>query len=192
MGARSVAITPTTAYKASMRNNAPNGLVNRIKMIAAHEANRVLSGFLVEDPTTPSSQAAGVGNTVVNVNRSAGLAVVNGVVYYLAKTDDYALHTGSLYTGFANGQSAVITLCLKNVAGTVTLEIVKGAAALTGAQVAPSDATITAQVGAGNTWIKLAEITINRTGDETMTQSIDNGKRPVLGVTVDTSFNITD
>jgi hypothetical protein len=67
---------------------------------------------------------------------------------------------------------------------------VKGTPDTTGTQVAPTDAEIQTAVGAGNDWVKIAECTLNRTGDTTVTESQDNTGRPVLGVTVDTSFAV--
>jgi hypothetical protein len=139
-------------------------------------------------PTTGSTQITGAGATDWNVNHTAILAVVDGVFGLIEAAADYNVHTGSLYTGLTNGNSAIAALVAQNVSGTVSLAVVKGTAATTGSQVAPTDAEIDASVGAANSWVKIAECTINRTADTTVTQSQDNSKRPLPGVTVDTNF----
>jgi hypothetical protein len=189
MGSRSVVAGTTTAYKASTRNHAPNSLINKLKMIAAHEKNRVLTGMICTDPTSASTQGAGVGNTDWNVDLEGGIVVVNGVVKEFADAADYDVHSGSMYTDLHAGDSAIAVLVAKNVAGTVTLEVVKGTPAVTPGQVAPNDAAITAQIGAGNTWIRIADLNIDRTADAVVAQTQNNTTRPVLGVNNDTGID---
>jgi len=156
--------------------------------IKTHEANKILAGGLLKDPTTGSSQLTGTGNTTWNVDIEALAAIVNGVAFESAAQADVAIHSGSFLTGLADGNSCKAAIVLKNVAGTVSQVIVKGTPALTGSEVAPTDTEIQTAVGAGNEWIKIGECTLDRTGDTTVDEAQDNGKRPILGVTVDTDF----
>jgi hypothetical protein len=139
-----------------------------ISATALDSNNGVYEGLIASDPTTPSSQAAGVGNTAWRVNISAGSCVVNSVDKTHTAQGDFAVHGGSLL--LADGQSVYAWLVEKNVAGTVSTDVVKGAAATTGQQVAPTDAAVTTALGV-STWIKLARLTLNRTGDAAVTQA---------------------
>lgn len=153
--------------------------------IRTHHHNHVMAGGLAVDPTTGSSQLTGTGNTTWNVNVGQLLASVDGVAVELAAAADFAIHSGSFLTGLADGSSCIAALVLKNVAGTITMVAVKGTPAVTGSQVAPTDAEIQTAVGAGNEWVKLAECTLNRTADTTVTETQDNSVRPMLGINVD-------
>lgn len=153
-----------------------------------HHQNKVEFGVLAGDPTTPSAQATGTGNTLWNINLGLGQVTVNGVIKELAAEADHAIHTGSLLTGLTSGKSCRAVVYAKNDGGTVSLGVLKGTAATTGQEVAPTDAQIQTEVGAGVAWIRLAECVLNRTGDVTVTQTQDNSFRPVLGVNVDLTF----
>lgn len=149
--------------------------------------NRVETGLLGSAPTTASTQLTGAGNTTWRVNISAGVVVVGGVAKSIDAAADTVIHSGSQLV--TNGQSCIAALVAKNVSGTVSVVAVKGTAATTGSQVGPTDAAIQTAVVAGNAWVKLAECTLNRTGDTTVTQSENNATRPMLGVNVDTEFS---
>lgn len=186
MGSRSVNTTSNHVT--------PSALALQTDLVARYFAeslvdrkNRVESGLLASAPTTASTQATGAGNTTWRVNLSAGVVVVGGVAKSLDVAADTSIHSGSQLV--TNGQSCIAALVAKNVTGTVSVQAVKGTAATTGSQVAPSDAAIQTAVGADNAWVKLAECTINRTGDTTVTQSENNAMRPILGVNVDTEFS---
>lgn len=141
--------------------------------------DRLITGGLVKAPTTPSSQITGAGgNTTWNVNVDALVAVVDGVTKELVATADGVINSGSNY--LINGNSAIAAVVLKIAAnGTASLVYVKGASAVTGSQVAPTDAAIQTAVGAGLSWLKLGEVTLNRTADTTVTETYDNTKRDV-------------
>jgi hypothetical protein len=189
MGARSAGWTAYDVDPSDLAGQT-HAISNYFNMIKAHEANRVHAGGIAKDPTTGSSQLTGTGNTTWNVDIEAMIVSVGGVMKELAVQADVAIHSGSFLTGLISGASCIAAVVLKNVAGTVTQAIVKGTPATTGTQVAPTDAEIQTAVGAGNDWVKIAECTLNRTGDTTVTESQDNTGRPVLGVTVDTSFAV--
>jgi hypothetical protein len=140
--------------------------------------DRLVAGGLVKAPTTPSAQLTGTGNTSWRVNVDALVAVVDAKTKELVAQADAVIHSGSQL--LEDGESAIAALVLKVAAdGTASLVAVAGAAATTGSQVAPTDAAIQTAVGAGLSWLKLGETTLNRTGDTTVTQTYDNTKRDV-------------
>lgn len=157
-------------------------------MIKTHESNRVHEGGRSGAPTSASTQLTGAGGvTEWRINIAALLVAVAGVLADIAASADEVIHdTTNLLN--AVGQTCWAAVVAKNVAGTITVVTVKGTAAATASAVPPTDAVIQAAVGAGNAWIKLAEVEITRSGDTAVTQTEDNSLRPILGVTVDTSF----
>jgi hypothetical protein len=120
--------------------------------------------------------------TAWRVNLAAGVARLGPAAKDFTAQADFSVHSATQLV--ANGQSCVAALVAKNVAGTVSIVAVKAAAATTGSQKAPTDSAIQAAVGAGVDWIKLSEVTINRTADTAVTQSQDNTKAD-LGDLVD-------
>lgn len=142
------------------------------KAVADGMKNRVATGFHVMDPTTPSAQVTGAGATTWNVDVAAGRAMVNGKGYAEDAQADFVIHSGSQLV--TNGQSCKAAIVIKNNLGTFTMMAVKGAAATTGSEKAPTQKEIQAAVGADVPWIQVALCTINRTADTTVTQSQDN------------------
>jgi hypothetical protein len=187
MSARSEVYTQVDLDPADLAHQT-HALARYLGELAIHEKNKVVSGGIATDPTTPSSQLTGTGNTTWNVNHSLVEALVEGVLAELAAGDDLAIHSGSYLTGFANGTSCVAALVVKNDSGTLSVASVKGTPATTGSQKPPTDAEIQTALGAGVSWIRLADLTINRTGDTTVTESQNNQVRPLLGMTVATGF----
>jgi len=87
------------------------------------------------------------------------------------------------------GASAVAAIVAYGTAGTIL--VVRGAAATTGSQVAPTNAAIQTAVDlltSGAPWVKLGETTLNRTGNTTVTQTYDNTQRPSLAINQDAGF----
>jgi len=137
---------------------------------AVDASGRVYAGGLVTAPTSASSQLTGAsGVTEWRVDVSACEAIVNSVDAVVAASADEVIHdTTNLLD--AVGKSCYAAVVLAESGGTVAIDTVKGAAALTAAAVAPTDAQITAGVGHAN-WIRLAVCLLNRTGDTAVTQS---------------------
>lgn len=155
--------------------------------LRAHEANRVLDGLQAGTPTTASSQLTGAtGVTEWRINLDKGLVTVGGVIAEIAAAADTVIHDTTVLV--TNGQSCVARVVAKKVSGTITVVTVKGTPATTGSQVAPTDTVVQAAVGSGNDWVELAQCTLNRTGDTTVTQTQNNTYRPVLGVNVASTF----
>ena len=130
-----------------------------------------VSGGLVSDPTTPSAQLTGTGDTTWNVNIAATLASNSQAGVEPAASEDFEIHGGSELV--ADGESCIAAIVVDYNGGSPTFAAIKGAAATTGEEVAPTDAEITTALGDGY-WVRLAHCTINRTGDTTVTQSQDN------------------
>lgn len=166
----------TTQQKALLVSLAERGDLTAKALVDGSD-DRIATGCMVGAPTTASSQATGAGATDWNVNLDKGLVVVNGVVGELAAAVDFNVHTGSNL--LASGQSAKAAIVVKKDGSTFSFVAAVGAAATTGSEVAPTDAQIQTAVGAGLPWLKVAECTLNRTGDLTVTQSQDNTKRDV-------------
>jgi hypothetical protein len=156
--------------------------------LALHERNKVLAGGIGADPTTPSSQLTGTGDTTWQCDHSAVEGIVDGVLGAAAAGVDLAIHSGSFLTGLVVGASCVAAIVLKNDTGVISVDVVVGTPATTGAQKAPTDAEIQTALGAGVEWIRLFESTINRTADTTVTESQNNQVRPILGQTVGGDF----
>ena len=134
---------------------------------------------------------ANKGATTWRINHSHIRAVVDGVVFEKVAHADYSIHaTTGISRMTRTGYSVEAAIVIKNVAGMVSLEVVEGRADVTAAAVPPTDAEITAACGAGDEWVKFAELLLTRTGDTTVTQAQDNTTRPVLGL--NTPYGIGD
>lgn len=181
---RVLAIVATTSTEGVVyRDFATSGLGGSSPYVILYTCSRspAAAGGLVSTPTTPSSQLTGTGNTTWNVNIAATLAANSQAGIELAASADFAVHSGSQLV--TSGQSCIAAIVVDYNGGSPTFAAVKGAAATTGQQAAPTDAAITAALG-DEYWIKLAHCTINRTGDTTVTQSQDNSVRMATSATI--------
>ncbi|MCP4573224.1 MAG: hypothetical protein GY838_12795 [bacterium] len=132
-------------------------------------SGRVYHGGLVTDPSTPSAQLTGAsGNTTWSVNVSAAEALVNSVDGVIAASADEAIHASSNLLD-AVGKSCYAAVVLAESGGTIAIDSVKAAAAVTASAVAPTVAQITAGVGHAN-WIYLAMCLITRSADTAVVQ----------------------
>jgi len=129
---------------------------------------------LLADPSTPSTQASGVGNTAWRVNVAACECIVGGIKKVFTAQADFSIHAGSFLAGFVNGDSCIAAIVAQNNAGTVTCVAVKGTPAVTGTQVAPTDAQIQAAIGATFPWVKVGECLLSRTADTVVAESQDS------------------
>ena len=157
------------------------GIVGGVGVESQIFQNRVIEGMLVGVPTTASTQVTGTGAYDYNVNIATGLLAVDGTVKEYAAQVDYDVGSGAV-ANLIVGQSMVYSIIAYKSRGdgAVYMKSVPGAAATTGAQVAPTDAVIEAGLATGTFWWRLADVTINRTGDTTVTQSQNNTVRPTL------------
>jgi hypothetical protein len=190
-------VTPTRHITPSAAVQQTDKLVQDMEALRNWFRNRIMNAapLIVYAPSTPSTQAAGVGNTVWNANLLAFEGVVDAHAGNIAATTDGSIHAASLLSGFVNGNSCVAA-CILYWSGTALgLCYAKGTPAVTGSQASPTIAQCQAAadaasaLGAGVTlWIKIGETTLNRTGDATVTQTYDNTARPLLAVNEDTTF----
>lgn len=144
------------------------------------EKNKVLQGVMVNAPTTPSAQLTGAGNGSYRVDITQGIVIVDGTALEVAVAADQLLEAAGNI--MASGQSKVYSIVyFKSTSdGVVRQRTFGGTPATTGSQVAPTDAEIEANFGAGTVWFAFAQVTMNRTGDTTVTQSQVNTVRPTL------------
>lgn len=134
-----------------------------------------VEGLVCLPPTNASTQATGAAGAMDwNVDVAEGFVVVNGVEASFAVAADFDVFSDP--SPIVDGNSIVGALVASEAAGTTSLEVINGASATTGSEVAPTDAEITTGVGHAR-WVKVAELTINRTGDTTVTQSQANAAR---------------
>lgn len=166
-----------------------NQLIQCAKSIREVHRNQFIGAGVVA-PGSASTQASGTGNTTWRVGQSLIHTLVGGVFTEIAAITNFSIHASSYLTGFANGNSCVATLVISSALGVNSVTAIKGTPAVTGSQVAPTDAQIQAALGVGVPWVKLGSTTLNRTGDTTVTQSYDQSKRTMLAMTVDPGFAV--
>lgn len=158
------------------KSNGIDSLYDVLKGMQDQARNRVLEGLSTGAPTTPSAQLTGVGGTLtVRINVTAGALIVDGSQRRFAAQADLVLFGPAAYWSAITGRSGVFSvIAKKDAAGVVTFIGVAGPEAATGAQQPPSRAAIQGAVGANLHWIKVADVTVNRTGDLTVTQTQDD------------------
>jgi hypothetical protein len=166
------------------------GLGSLLRGLDYWRNNRVIEGFGFGTPTTPSTQGSGAVAATWLVNRYRGSIIVNGFHFgFPLDLVDTPAHTQGANTPpvLAVGQSVIsvvvgLAIPQYNLAGLLS---VYGAPATTGTQVVPTDAQIAAKVASPGFglpdgyfwtggWIKVSKLTLNRTGDTTVTQNFDN------------------
>lgn len=132
-------------------------------------------GLTCLPPTSASTQATGAAGAMDwNVNVTEGFVVVNGVEASFAVAADFDVFSDP--SPIIDGNSIVGALVASEAAGTTSLQVVNGASAASGTEVPPTPAEITTGV-THSRWVKIAELTINRTGDTTVTQTQKNSAR---------------
>ena len=145
---------------------APEGIFNRF----------MVHGAMVKASTTGSSQVTGTGDGTYLYDIDQGVAVVDGQVLNIAAAADQALEAAADI--MIDTFSKVYTIIAwKNSAGTVALKVVAGTAALSADAVEATIAEIEAGIQADAKFVKLATMTIARTGATTVTEAVDNTVR---------------
>lgn len=146
---------------------------------------RIVYGMIPATPTNASTQATGTGASDFNVDfkavatgSPAGLVLVDGKAKQFAAQADFDV-ASSAAQQMAVGQSRIYTIIayLNQHDQEIYLKSVPGAAATTGSQVAPTDAEIDALLAQGTVWMKICNVTVNRTADQTLTQTYDTTVR---------------
>lgn len=135
--------------------------------------------LLVAAPTTPSTQASGVGATEWRVNIGAGDSEIIGFQAHANAAADTVLHdTDQL---IANGEEIYAVVVRALAGGVTSTTFVLGTAAAIGAATIPTAAQIFAAVGSN---VKLAVCYLKRTADTTLVQTQDNTVRRAWGCTI--------
>lgn len=146
---------------------------------------RIVYGMVPATPTNASTQATGTGASDFNVDfkavstgSPAGLILVDGKALQVAAQADFDV-AASAAQQMASGQSRIYTIIafLNKYDQAVTLKSCAGAAATTGSQIALTDAEIDALLAPETVWMRICNVTVNRTGDTTVTQSYDTTVR---------------
>lgn len=146
---------------------------------------RIVYGMVPATPTNASTQATGTGASDYNVDfkavatgSPAGLILVDGKAKQFAAQADFDV-ASSAAQQMASGQSRIYTIIafLNHHDREIYLKSCPGAAATTGSQVALTDAEIDALLAPGTVWMRICDVTVNRTADTTVTQTYDTTVR---------------
>jgi len=138
-----------------------------------------VDGAMIQPSTTGSSQITGTGNGTYLYDITPGLVVVDGKVLEIAAAADQACEAAANI--MASGKSKTyLVVAYKKTDNSVATKIVEGAVADTADVEPPSVADIEAAIPYGCPWVAIGSMTINRTGDETVTEVVDNKFRPLL------------
>lgn len=149
--------------------------------VEAYLFKNQVQGMLLAAPSTGSTQATGTGASDFNVNIAAGIVVVDGTPKEFAAQADFSLFSGTP-ADMADGESRVYSIiAVKSpVTGEISLQVWKGAAAASGSEKPVDRQTIIDSFDPNTFWFEVGRVTVNRTGDLTVTQSQDSTKRPLF------------
>lgn len=165
-------------------------LLNALKN---HARNHAYGGNVSNGGTTQSSGASTAPNFDVDVAEIDEL-VVNGVWHgALAAGTDIDSDAGDgVDFGATSGKSVIFAVVAETGADNDTPDhfALAGDVADTGAEVAPTDAEITTALSHSN-WVRLANVTVARTGDTAVTVTVDENVR-VPAAAVATDFPVQD
>lgn len=132
-------------------------------------------GLLATAPTSGTAQGSGTGATTWNIDVTAGDVVVGAVHKNYAAQSNFSVHASTMLV--AASQSIYARLVEKNVSGTLSMVVVKGTAATTGLETAPTNSDVVTSLGATVTWRDLALLHLTRDAGTTLTQTQDNQLR---------------
>lgn len=167
-------------------SQAETDLAARALALETWRNNRVVSGINYTAPTTPAAQPSGANPASWRYNLVGGLFVLSGTTKaHLMGSPSYAdLSVCDPAGGSPNspilavGQSVITVFVGATYSSSVIgITSVVGTPATTGQQVVPTDAEILVGLtgrGYSAPYIRVAKLTLNRTGDTTVTQSQDN------------------
>jgi hypothetical protein len=154
-----------------------------LNAVSAWHYNHVDGMFITNNGTAISSSIA-----TIAVNVTAGVATGNGSSAFLAAASGSSLAATKTFTA-TSGKSAIAAIIV-DWSSSAALKAVWGAEAATGAQVAPTDAEITASVGHEN-WARCANFTATITSSSAGTYSVDNTARASV-VAFAEALSVTD
>jgi hypothetical protein len=136
-------------------------------------------GAMIKKSTTGSSQLTGTGNGTFLYNIDQGVVVLNGETLNIDAAVDQACETPAniMANGYARTYMFIV---YEAYSGTPTRLTVKGTVALSASVLPPTVAAVEAAIPAGAAWLALGTMTIKRTADTTVTETVDNTYRPLL------------
>lgn len=145
-----------------------------VSSVAAFLHSFVLGCIVSDGGSAQASGANGALTLDIDTTRIVD-AAVSGKGHELAAQTAVLPSTASVLWGATSGKAVIATVVLKTGANndTPAIDAVFGAVAATGAQVAPTEAEITAALGHSN-WAKIAEVTVTRTGDTAITVAVSH------------------
>jgi hypothetical protein len=132
-------------------------------------------GLIAYAPTNASTQGSGTGATAWRINLTPGEVQIGGYYAAFDAQADYAVH-GTTEAVDASG-SVYARLVAKLVGSAVSLDVVLGTSALTGSEVAPTDAEVQTELGSTVDWCDIAMLHLMRDATTTLTQTQHNGQR---------------
>jgi len=156
-----------------------SGLVlSLLNALAAWHYNHAEGGLVTDGGTTQPTGVSAAPNFDVDV--SALVGVCDGVACELvAQTDADSDAGDGVDFGATSGFSCIFAVVLETGTDNDTPAIkgIAGAVAADGSEVAPTDAEIDTDLSHAH-WVRLANVTLQRTGDTAVTVTIDNTVRP--------------
>lgn len=142
-----------------------------------------VGGIVSDGGTTQGTGTNGTLNFDVDTTAITD-SLIDGKVHVLgAQTDADATAGSTVLWGATSGKSVVFAVVFSTGTGNDTPAVkgIPGTVATTGSQVAPTDAEIDTSLGHDN-WCRLCDMTINRTGDTTVTFTFNNAARYAAAV----------
>ena len=150
-------------------------ILEQLNALGQWYSNNVRGGLVTDGGTTQGSGASTAPNLDLDVSEVDSR--VDGIVTLKAASTDIDSDAGDTVDfGATSGKEVVCAVVLEQDG---TYSLVPGAVADTGEGVAPTDAEIdTAVEPSTTTWIRVANVTFERTGDTAITVAVDHGARP--------------
>jgi len=140
--------------------------------------NRIVNA-MIQPSTTGSSQLTGSGNGTYLYDILPGFAIVDGKVKEIAAAADQACEAPGNIMAQGKAKSYMV-IAYKKTDNTVELKVVEGDVADIADVQPPSIAQIEAAIPLGQPWVAIGTMTIKRTGDTTVTETVDNQYQPLL------------
>ena len=147
--------------------------------VAAYGQNHVHGGVVTDGGTTQATGVNGVLNFDVDASQIVDMVVGGLPREKAAATDIDATAGAAVVWGATSGKAVVFAVVVDGGSGNdqESYDALPGSVAATGSEVAPTDAEIEVVLGHSN-WVRVADVTITRTGDTAVTVAVDHTVRP--------------
>lgn len=152
-------------------------ILSLLNSLIALANSHVVGGIASDGGTTQASGAATAPNIDVDLSQFVDAAVAGTPVEFAGGADVDPDAGDQIAWGATSGKSVIGDLVVKNDG---TVQIVFGDVADTGEEEPPATSHFTAILGAGVPWTLIARLTVERTGDTTITIAFDHTKRASL------------